>query len=70
MKIITVGRTVSFVVTLLSTIPLFVHYLMGTQPKSPVIVHIHVWFGLVFLILAITSIVLSKKGQNKHIIVK
>ncbi len=65
MKVLKVLRTVSFVATLLTTIPLFVNYLMGNPPAHQLIVHLHVWFGLAFFIFGITSMVLMKKKQNE-----
>ena len=65
MKVLKVLRTVSFVATLLTTIPLFVNYLMGNPPAHQLIVHLHVWFGLAFFIFGITSMILMKKKQNE-----
>jgi hypothetical protein len=66
MKIINVIRTISFVATLLTTIPLFINYLAGNSPAHQLIIHLHVWFGLTFFIFASTSMILMKKNiQNK-----
>ncbi|MBN1997050.1 hypothetical protein JW935_05820 [candidate division KSB1 bacterium] len=64
LKVIIAGRMVSFIVTLLSTIPLFVHYVMGTHPKKEIITHLHVWFGLAFIIFAVMSMVMKKRKQH------
>lgn len=65
LKLLTIGRMVSFFITLLSTIPLFVHYLMNTAPKHQMVVHIHVWFGCVFFIFAVVSMIMQKKNNAK-----
>ncbi|RKY56671.1 MAG: hypothetical protein DRP93_00890 [Candidatus Neomarinimicrobiota bacterium] len=64
MKILNMLRTVSFIATLLTTIPLFINYLMGNPPAHQMIVHLHVWFGLAFFILGITSMILMKKDKK------
>jgi hypothetical protein len=62
-KFIEKARIVSFVITLLTTIPLFFNYLKDIEPKNELIVHLHVWFGLFFFIFAITSMILNKKQK-------
>jgi hypothetical protein len=64
MKVLSLLRTISFAATLLTTIPLFIHYLTGTPPAHQMIVHLHVWFGLAFFIFGITSMILMKKGKK------
>ena len=65
MKIINIIRTVSFVATLLTTIPLFINYLAGNPPAHQLIVHLHVWFGLAFFIFGSTSMILMKKSKQQ-----
>jgi len=67
MKILNILRTVSFVATLLTTIPLFINYLVGNPPAHQMIVHLHVWFGLAFFIFGITSMIMMKKKNNKEV---
>jgi F0F1-type ATP synthase assembly protein I len=64
MKILNALRMVTFIVTLGTTIPLFVNYLAGTAPKHAMITHLHVWFGLAFFIIAIISMLLMKKNSG------
>lgn len=64
-KIINIGRIITFIATLLTTIPLFINYILGISPKNQLIVHLHVWFGLLFLIFAIISMVMQKKKSRK-----
>lgn len=63
-KILNVLRTVSFALTLLTTIPLFIVYLKGAEPMHPMVVHLHVWFGLLFFITAIVSMIQMKKSEE------
>lgn len=64
-KIINIGRIITFIATLLTTIPLFINYILGISSKNQLIVHLHVWFGLLFLIFAIISMVMQKKMSRK-----
>lgn len=66
LKLLTTGRMASFFIMLLSTIPLFIHYLMHTTPRNQMVVHIHVWFGCAFFIFAIASMIVQKKTGNKR----
>lgn len=64
MKILNILRMITFIATLLTTIPLFVNYLRDVTPKNPLITHLHVWFGLAFFIVAIISMLISKKNKG------
>ncbi|MDX9780974.1 MAG: hypothetical protein WC372_05305 [Candidatus Neomarinimicrobiota bacterium] len=55
---------VTFIATLLTTIPLFINYIRDVAPKHPLITHLHVWFGLAFFIVAIISMILTKKNRG------
>ena len=66
MKVLHLLRTISFVLTLLTTIPLFINYLNHTAPAHPLIVHLHVWFGLAFFIFAVLSMIIMKKNKNQR----
>ena len=63
-KIISSLRMITFIVTLITTIPLFVNYIIGSEPTHELIVHLHVWFGLVFFITAIINMMLKKKERD------
>ncbi|MDD4961244.1 MAG: hypothetical protein PHX07_03295 [Candidatus Marinimicrobia bacterium] len=65
MKILNLLRMVTFAVTLLTTIPLFINYLSQTAPPHALISHLHVWFGLAFFIVAIISMVITKKKDSQ-----
>ena len=64
MKIINTLRTIAFIVTLMTSIPLFINYLMDNPPAHQLIVHLHVWFGLAFFVFGITSMIMMKKKNN------
>ena len=63
-KIISSLRMITFIVTLITTIPLFVNYIIGSEPTQELIVHLHVWFGLVFFITAIISMIQKRKERD------
>jgi len=51
----------SFVATILTTIPLLINYLKGTEPKFELITHLHVWFGTAFIIVVLIRIFMNRK---------
>ncbi|MCK9438458.1 MAG: hypothetical protein WCY43_03495 [Patescibacteria group bacterium] len=63
-KILNIIRMFAFVGTLLTTIPLFINYLLNLAPKNELIVHLHVWLGILFFVFAVISMILQKK-ENK-----
>lgn len=63
LKIVSSVRMLTFIVTLLTTIPLFITYLLGSEPTHQLIVHLHIWFGLVFFITAIVNMIMKKKKE-------
>lgn len=64
-KIIKKARMISLALTLLTTIPLFINYLRDTEVSNSTIIDLHVWFGLSFFILAITSMIMNHRKHNK-----
>lgn len=64
LKIVSSVRMLAFIATLLTTIPLFITYLLGSEPTHQLIVHLHVWFGLVFFITAIMNMIMKKKSEK------
>lgn len=67
MKLINVLIIIGFTGTILTSLPLFVHYLTRTTPDHRLIVHLHVWFGLLFILFAVTSMILNKRAKNNRI---
>lgn len=59
-NIINKTRMIAFIVTILSTIPLFLSYLTDSQPKNELVTHLHVWFGLIFIVMSVVSMLLEK----------
>ncbi len=41
----------AFAITALTSVPLFLNYVRGAEPQSRLIVDLHVWIGLAFIIL-------------------
>jgi hypothetical protein len=59
---LTIARMITFIVTLLTTIPLFIKYVSDQPPQNMLITHLHVWFGLAFFVLAIISMIKQKNA--------
>lgn len=64
MKLLTMGRMITFAVTVLSSIPLFINYIMGVEPAFELVVHLHNWFGLAFIVFAVLSMRMQKASQK------
>ncbi len=64
LKLITMGRMITFAITVLTAIPLFINYLRGIEPTFELVVHLHNWFGLVFIVFAIISMSMQKKMKQ------
>lgn len=62
-KIINKTRMMAFIVTILSTVPLFLSYLTDSQPKNELVTHLHVWFGLIFIVISVSSMLLGKRKR-------
>ena len=62
-KFINRARMMAFIVTVISTIPLFLSYLTDSQPKNELVTHLHVWFGLIFIVMSVSSMVLEKRKK-------
>ena len=65
-KILSMVRMLSFIVTLLTTIPLFIVYLKGVEPAHELIVHLHVWFGLAFFIAALSGMIIQQINKKQN----
>jgi len=60
-KILLWTTILSFIMIVLTTIPLLVNYLKGIDPKFPIFVHLHVWFGIVFVVVVIIRMIINRK---------
>jgi len=47
---------ISFVLLVITSIPLFIKYLTGSSAGSKLIIDLHVWFGVAFIIFALIRI--------------
>jgi hypothetical protein len=63
-KVIEKIRIITFVITLLTTIPLFVNYLRNIEPTNELIIHLHVWFGTLFFVSAVISMIINKQNRD------
>lgn len=64
-RLIEKARIISFSATLLTTIPLFINYLRGIDFKDELIVYLHIWFGAIFFVFAILSMIVNKKDKEE-----
>ena len=60
-KILLWTTVLSFIMIVLTTIPLFVSYLKGTEPKLSIFVHLHVWFGVMLVVVVIIRMIMNRK---------
>ncbi len=51
----------TFIITAMTSIPLFINYIKDVSPKFQLIVDLHVWFGTAFIIFVLIRIVKNKK---------
>jgi hypothetical protein len=66
MKIISALKMIGFIGTILTSIPLFILYIKGIEPSHRIMIHLHVWLGLLFIIFAVTNMIKDKqKGKQK-----
>jgi len=48
---------ISFVLVAVTSIPLFIKYLTGSPAESRLIIDLHVWLGIAFIIFALIRII-------------
>ena len=48
---------ISFVLVAVTSIPLFIKYLTGSPAGSRLIIDLHVWFGIAFIVFALIRII-------------
>lgn len=66
MKVLSVLRMIGFIGTALTSIPLFFFYVSNQEPKNHMLVHLHVWLGLMFIVFAVSSMIINKRAKNKN----
>lgn len=64
-KILNISRIISFAMLLLSSIPLVVKHFQNQEPDHALITHLHVIFGLLFILTAIPSMILRRTSELK-----
>ena len=64
-KLLKILCVVSFVLMTITLIPLFIKYLFGSSPASQLMVHLHVWLGIAFIILASMHMFVFKGLKNR-----
>jgi len=60
-KILLIISIITLVVVALTSIPLFINYLKGTDAQFVLFVDLHVWLGIVFVISTLSRIILNRK---------
>ena len=58
------AQFLTFAITAITSIPLLVSYLRDVGHMSPVFIHLHVWFGLAFIVVAL----IKMSGRRKLIL--
>ncbi len=48
---------ISFILVTVTSIPLFIKYLTGSSAGSGLIIDLHVWFGMAFIVFALVRII-------------
>lgn len=59
-KIIKIITILSFIIVILTSIPLFIKYLLGSSINSGLIVDLHVWMGIIFIIGVLIRMIFFK----------
>ena len=49
-----------FAITVLTSAPLFVNYLLGSEPANRLIVDLHVWIGAFYILIASIRMIKNK----------
>lgn len=56
-KIFKILCMVSFILVVITSIPLFIKYLTGNEAGSRLIIDLHIWFGIAFIFFALIRII-------------
>lgn len=54
-RMLAFAQILTFAITAITSIPLLVSYLRDVDPMNPIFIHLHVWFGLAFIIVALVK---------------
>ena len=55
------AQILTFAITAVTSIPLIVSYLKGVNPVNHIFVHLHVWFGLAFIVIALIKMLSERR---------
>jgi len=55
------AQILTFAITAVTSIPLIVSYLKGVNPANHIFVHLHVWFGLAFIVIALIKMLSERR---------
>ena len=65
MKILSIVRHIVLASLVLTSIPLLRHFILD-KPHHEWVVHLHILFGLVLVVLSVTTTILNKKAKKKQ----
>jgi len=65
MKILNIARHAVLASLILTSVPLLRHFIKD-KPHHEWVVHLHILFGLVFIVLAVVSTILAKKAKKRQ----
>lgn len=54
-RMLAFAQILTFAITAITSIPLLISYVRGVDPTNPIFIHLHVWFGLAFIIVALVK---------------
>lgn len=63
-KIFTPLRFTAFIIVVLTSIPLFIRYMLNEQPKHQFMIHLHIWAGAAFIVFALSSMIIEKSDKK------
>jgi hypothetical protein len=64
LKLVTKLRIISLIALIITSVPLVISYWAGTEPRNPIITHLHVYIGILFVVLAVTNMILMKREKG------
>lgn len=65
-KLMVVACVACFVITTLTSVPLFVNYLLGNEVSNTLIIDLHSWFGAFFILIAGTRMIKNKAFMEQE----
>jgi hypothetical protein len=60
-KILLLTSIVTLGITTLTSIPLIINYINGTDAQFTLVTDLHVWLGAIFIISTLSRIILNRK---------